>query len=73
MLAAGATVVITFDEGSTSTNGGGNIYTALDGPGIGSSVNSNTYNHYSLLAGLEARAGVRKLQNAAGSPVLPLS
>src|SRR5262249_61624751 len=66
MLAAGAEVVITFDEGSNSTNGGGNIYTALDGPGIGSSVNRTTYNPYSLLAAIEDRFGLPRL-NCAGN------
>lgn len=73
MLNAGATVVITFDEGSSGTNGGGNIYAAVDGPGISGSTNTTTYNHYSLLAGLEARLGLTKLGAAANAAVLPLS
>lgn len=73
MLAAGATVVITFDEGSSNTNGGGNVYCAVDGPGIGSSVDTATYNHYSLLAGLEVRSGVKRLGAAATAAALPLS
>jgi phosphatidylinositol-3-phosphatase len=72
MLSAGAEVIITFDEGSTSTNGGGNVYTAIRGPGIGASVNTGTFNHYGFLAALEKRAGVPKLQNAAGAAVLPI-
>lgn len=73
MLAAGATVVITFDEGGTSTNGGGNVYCAVDGPGISGRTDTATYNHYSLLAALEKRAGVSKLGAAASAAVLPLS
>jgi hypothetical protein len=72
ILAAGATVVITFDEGSSNTNGGGNVYTAVDGPGIAPSVDTATYNHYSLLAGLELRIGVKRLGGAATATPLPL-
>jgi hypothetical protein len=73
ILAAGATVVITFDEGSSNTNGGGNVYTAVDGPGIVPSVDTTTYSHYSLLAGLETREGLPKLGAAQTAAVLPLS
>ena len=72
MLSAGAEVFITFDEGSTSTGGGGNIYAALRGPGIGASVNTATFSHYSLLAAIEMRLGVKRLNNAATAPVLPI-
>ena len=72
MLAAGAEVLITFDEGSTSTNGGGNIYAAVRGPGIGSSTNTATFNHYSLLAAIEKRLEVSRLNNAASAAVLPI-
>lgn len=72
MLAAGAEVVITFDEGSSGTNGGGNVYTAVDGPGIASSTDTATYNHYSLLAGIEARFGLTKLNGAKTAAVLPI-
>jgi len=72
MLAAGATVVITFDEGSSGTNGGGNIYAAVDGPGITGSVNTATFNHYSLLAGIEARYALPKLGGAKTAAVLPI-
>ena len=73
MLAAGATVVITFDEGSSGTNGGGNIYAAVDGPGISGRTDAATYSHYSLLAALEIRGGVTRLGAAAKATPLPLS
>jgi hypothetical protein len=73
ILAQGATVVITFDEGDTGTNGGGNIYTAVDGPGIAGRTDTATYNHYSLLAAIEARMGLTKLGGAQSATVLPLS
>jgi hypothetical protein len=72
MLSAGAEVIITFDEGSSGTNGGGNIYAAVRGPGIGASVNTGTFNHYSLLAGLEARFGLPKLGAAKTATPLPI-
>jgi acid phosphatase len=73
MLSAGATVIITFDEGDSGTNGGGNIYTAVDGPGIAGRTATGTYNHYSLLAAIEARFGLTRLNGAAGATPLPLS
>jgi hypothetical protein len=73
ILAQGATVVITFDEGSSGTGGGGNIYAAVDGPGIAHRTDTATYNHYSLLAGIEARLGLTKLGAAKTAAVLPLS
>lgn len=73
LLAAGATVIITFDEGETSTNGGGRIWTAEDGPGIGPSTNITAYNHYSALAGLEQIFGLTKLGGASSANVLPMT
>jgi hypothetical protein len=78
MLAAGATVVITFDEGSSSrgvngTSGGGLIYTAVDGVGIAPRTVSGQYNHYSLLAAIEQRFGLSKLGAAKSATPLPLS
>jgi hypothetical protein len=72
MLASGATVVITFDEGSSGTNGGGNIYTAVDGPGIAGRVDAGTYNHYSLLKAIENRYGLATLGGATNATALPL-
>lgn len=73
ILAQGATVIITFDEGSSGSGGGGNIYTAVDGPGIAHRTDAATYNHYSLLAGIEARLGLPKLGAAKTATALPLS
>lgn len=69
MLAAGATVFITFDEGSSGDHGGGNVYAAVRGPGIGSSTNTGTFNHYSLLAALEQRFGLKRLTGATPVPI----
>jgi hypothetical protein len=72
MLAAGATVIITFDEGSTSTNGGGHIWTAVDGPGISGQTNIITYNHYSTLAAIEDIFGLTRLGAAGVASPMPL-
>ena len=73
MLAAGATVVITFDEGSSSDHGGGNVYAAVDGPGVDHRVATGTFNHYNLLAALESRLELARLNNAVGKAALPLA
>jgi len=77
MLANGATVVLTYDEGSSSagingTSGGGNIYTVVVGPGIAPSVDAGQYNHYSLLAAIERRFGLTRLGGAASATPLPI-
>ena len=69
---AGAIVIITFDEGNTKSGVGGHIYTVEVGAGITPSVNGTTFNHYSLLAGLEDRFGVARLRNAAQATPLPV-
>jgi acid phosphatase len=70
--AAGAIVIITFDEGTTSAGTGGHIYTVEVGPGITPSVNPTTFNHYSTLAGVEQYLGLTKLRNAQTATPLPI-
>jgi hypothetical protein len=66
MLAAGATVFITYDEG-------GVMYAAEQGPGIPAGVTDSTaYTHYSLLAAIEARFGLAKLGGAQTAAVIPI-
>lgn len=72
MLAAGAKVIITFDEGSTSTNGGGNIYTVEYYNGVVPAVKTSTYNHYSLLRSIERKYALTYLNNAATARALPI-
>ncbi len=77
MLANGATVALTYDEGSSSagingTSGGGNIYMVVVGPGISPSVDAGQYNHYSLLAAIEKRFGLTRLNAAATTTPLPI-
>jgi len=72
MLNAGAKVVITFDEGSTSDHGGGNIYTVVAKQGMAHSVRPGTFSHYSLLAAIEDRFGLQRRGNAIGIKRLPI-
>ncbi|MDP9329095.1 MAG: alkaline phosphatase family protein [Actinomycetota bacterium] len=68
LLAKGAIVIVTFDEGSNSQT----VYTAMQGPGIDQGVNRDTFNHYSLLAGLEDHFAVSRLGHAVGITPLPI-
>lgn len=69
----GVTVVIVFDEGSTSEGGGGHVYAAAVGPNISAGqTDATSYSHYNLLAGLEDHFGVPRLANAVGKVALPL-
>ena len=76
--AAGADVLITWDEGGTNagangtTNGGGQIASLLTGPAITAGTDSAQYSHYSVLAGIERRYGLPFLQNAGTANPLPL-
>lgn len=60
--AAGADVLITFDEGTGTTN---QVYSVLTGPGVTGGTNGTSYNHYSILAGVEDSYGLPLLGNAA--------
>ncbi len=68
----GAIVIITFDEGNSTNGVGGHIYTVEVGPGIAHEVVTTTVNHYSLLAGVEDRFGLPRLNNAVGASPLPI-
>jgi phosphatidylinositol-3-phosphatase len=63
---AGATVVITFDEGSSP------LYTIVVGHGVRRSVDHRAYNHYSLLASLERRFHLPRLGSARNARPLPI-
>jgi phosphatidylinositol-3-phosphatase len=66
MVAAGATVVITYDES-------GLLYAAEQGPGVvPGSVDPTPYTHYSIRAAIEARYGLPALGGAETANVLPL-
>jgi len=66
MVAAGATVIITYDES-------GILYAAEQGPDVvPGSVDPTAYTHYSILAAIEARYGLPALGGAQIANVLPL-
>ena len=66
MIAAGATVVITYDESGT-------LYAAEQGPDVvPGSVDATAYTHYSILAAIEARYGLPALGDAQTANMLPL-
>jgi hypothetical protein len=66
-------VIITFDEGSTNLNGGGNIYTAAGAPWLSSRTVTPTYNHFSMLRTVEQIFSLPDLGAAATtiSEILP--
>ena len=63
---AGATVVITFDEGSSA------LYTIVVGRGVRRSVDHHRYSHYSLLASLERRFHLPRLGSARHAAPMPI-
>ncbi len=57
--------IVSFDEGTTSVNGGGHIYTAAAAPWLGPASISTTYNHYNVLRTIEEIFGLPFLGSAA--------
>lgn len=68
LVQAGATVILTWDEGSTNSH----IPFIVYGPGISHGTYTAGSNHYSLLAALEDHFGVARLGNAVGVRAIPL-
>jgi len=73
LLQAGADVIVTFDEGTSDTHGGGQVMTVEAGPGVAAGAHDSTfYTHYSLLAGIEKYFGLPLLSDARTATPLPL-
>jgi hypothetical protein len=73
LLDHGAKVIVTFDEGSTGLGGGGHVLTVEDGAGVRSGSRSTaSFDHYSLLAGLEDYFGLGLLGAARTARPLPI-
>jgi phosphatidylinositol-3-phosphatase len=76
LVSAGADVVVTYDEGTSDlgaggTDGGGRVYTVEVGHGVpAGSVVTQQLNHFSLLAGIEDRFGLRPLDEAASATAM---
>jgi len=63
-------VLITFDEAGV---GGGPLYTVETGPGVTGGADAGSYNHISMLAGVEDALGVPRIRGATnGVTALPL-
>jgi Phosphoesterase family/FG-GAP-like repeat/FG-GAP repeat len=58
-------LIITFDEGTSNTSGGGHIYTAAVAPWLHNVTISATYNHYNVLRTTEDIFGLPRLGAAA--------
>ncbi len=58
-------LIVTFDEGTSTTNGGGHIYTAVAAPWLTAATVNTTYNHFSALRTIEAIYGLPFLGSAA--------
>lgn len=63
-------LIVTFDEGSTNTNGGGHIYTAAAAPWLAHSNVTTTYNHFSVLRTIEEVFGFSFLGSAASAATM---
>lgn len=70
LIQAGATVVVTFDEGGRNLPN--YVYTLIVGPDTTPGVSGQYYTHYSLLAGLEDHFGVSRLLNATTAVAMPI-
>lgn len=71
-FADGSTLlVVTFDEGTSTTGGGGHVYTVLARAGMGHKVSSVAHNHYGLTRTIEDIFGLPCLANSCGA--VPLS
>jgi phosphatidylinositol-3-phosphatase len=63
-------LIVTFDEGSSSTNGGGNIFTMVARQGLSGFTSSVTHNHYGVLRTIENVLGLPCLANACSATPL---
>jgi phosphatidylinositol-3-phosphatase len=76
--AAGADVLITWDEGGNgagvngTSGGGGQVAALLTGPDVTPGQDSTQYSHYSVLAGIEELYGLPRLASAANANPVPL-
>ena len=71
MLAHGAQVIVTFDEGTRSNE---RIATIAVGAGVkAGATNATAYTHFGLLAGLEDAFGVARVNAAVGATPFPIT
>ena len=67
--AAGATVIVVFDEGDTSdqAGGGGHVFVDISGAHVTAGTNGTSYDHYGLLHGLLNYFGLGCLGSSCGA------
>lgn len=72
--AAGATVIVVFDEGATSdgTGGGGHVFADISGAHVTAGTSSTSYNHYGLLHGLLDYFGLSCLASSCAATPVPI-
>jgi phosphatidylinositol-3-phosphatase len=63
-------LVVTFDEGTTSTNGGGRVFTAVARLGLSGVASSVTHSHYGLLRTIESSLGLPCLRQSCNATAL---
>lgn len=69
LAVSGTRVIVTFDEGSRSDN---HVAAFEVGAGVPNTTDGASYDHYSLLAGIEDALGLSRLGNAARAKPLPI-
>ena len=63
-------LIVSFDEGSSSAHGGGQVFTMVARPGLAGFTSSTTHNHYGLLRTIEDIFGLPCLSLACGATSL---
>ena len=63
-------LIVTFDEGSSNTNGGGNIFTMVARQGLSGFTSSTFHNHYGVLRTIENLFGLPCLGSACSAAPL---
>lgn len=63
-------LIVTFDEGSSGANGGGNVFMLVARQGLSGFTSSTTYNHYGVLRTIENVLGLGCLANSCNATPL---
>lgn len=63
-------LIVSFDEGSSNTNGGGNVFTMIARPGLSGVTSSTFHNHYGVLRTIENLFGLACLGSACSAAPL---
>jgi hypothetical protein len=63
-------LVVSFDEGSSSSHGGGQVFTVVARPGLAGITSSTFHNHYGLLRTIEDMFGLACLNSACSASPL---